>query len=170
MASIPNTENYGVAEGNISHIKEFNNTDGSTKIMITISAKNAYSTNGVTGSQFVRTEAFIAKGVKRGVYDYLEVGDKVIVYYTALNDDYDTGNGKWHYGMVLRITGVSMLESKDAKAYRKSKKAQSQTSAPASESGAQSLASAIESEDAQPEQTGSAFMDGVSNNNGPVFE
>lgn len=121
MSAILNTANYGIARGRISHIKLFNNNDGSKKYMVTVAARNAYpNPDGTYGSQYVRTEGFVAKNAKNdGVYEHLEVGDYVELNYIILNDDYKMKNGQWHYGLVLRIQGVDILETKMAKAARK---------------------------------------------------
>lgn len=125
MASIPNTQNYGIAQGKISNMVMFPNKDGSKKFMITIAAKNAYANqDGTYGCQYVRTEGFVpANASSDGVYGIIEVGDYVQVNYIILNDDYKDRTGKWHYNQVLRIQGVDILESKAAKADRKARKA-----------------------------------------------
>ena len=125
MATISNTSNYGVAQGNISNMKMFNMKNGGRKFMVTVATPNGYvSSDGSVGKQFVRTEGYVqADKPNNGVYDCLEVGDRVIIYYTAVNDDYKDANGQQHYGMALRITGVDILESKQAKADRKARKA-----------------------------------------------
>lgn len=138
MSAIPNTANFGVARGNISNIKKFENADGSKKYMVTVATPNAYvNSNGEVGCQYVRTEGKVSKNASNdGVYEYLEVGDFVQVNYIALPDDYQDRNGKWHYGMVLRIQGVDILESKAAKAARKQRTANHAAAAPAQNNSA----------------------------------
>lgn len=153
MSMIPNTANFGIARGRISHIKLFPNNDGSKKYMITVAPKNAYpNQDGSFGCQYVRTEGFVPKNARDdGVYQYLEVGDLVEVNYIVLNDDYKDKNGHMHYGTVLRIQGVDILESKAAKAARKAAQGQ----APA-----QNVTKSTEGE-------GSAFE---VDPNGPIFD
>lgn len=97
-------------------------------------------------------EGFVPKNAQNdGVYQYLESGDFVEINYIVLNDDYRGKDGKMVYNTVLRIQGVDILETKAAKADRKARKAAQSTNntAPA------------------PAHSGSAFMDGMSDN--PVF-
>ena len=128
MASNVNFDNYGMALGRISHIKKFDNRDGSCKYMITVAAKNSYADqDGKVGSQFIPLEAFVPANRREGILPYLEVGDYVRMNYIVLNDNYIQENGQMHYGIVLRIQGITMLESKAAKAARKTAQAGTQT-------------------------------------------
>ena len=110
-----NLNNFGIVTGRLAADPvKFQNSDGSTKVKMTVIAKDAFRrADGSESSQRLPLEAFISKDAKSaGVYDLMHKGDLIEVQYSVRNNDYTDKAGEQHYDVVLFAEAVELREPK----------------------------------------------------------
>ena len=109
-----NSRNFGTATGRLTKDPvTFNNSDGSKKAIVTLALRDNFKgSDGNVGSQFVDFTGFVAKDTTSSVYDMIHEGDLVSVTFELRNDNWTDKSGQQHFDLVLRVTGVDMLEPK----------------------------------------------------------
>lgn len=116
-----NIDNFGIATGRISsEIRIFGNHNRSRTVRFTIAVPNSYTNpDGSRGSQFLPFTDFIPANVKTNrIYDSLEIGDRVSIQYTLMNNNYIDGDGVQHYDLSLRVDSIKYAETRAAKEAR----------------------------------------------------
>lgn len=116
-----NLDNFGIATGRVSTaVKIFTNKNRSRAIRFTIAVPNNYTNpDGSRSSQFLPFTDFIPANAKsNGIYDNLEVGDRVSVSYSINNNNYTDADGIQHYELSLRVDNIKYAETRAAKEAR----------------------------------------------------
>ena len=116
-----NLDNFGLATGRLVNIPAiFNNHNRSRTVRFTIAVPNSYTNaDGSRSSQFLPFTDFIPANAKtNGIYDNLEVGDRVSVSYSISNNNYTDADGIQHYDLSLRVDSIKYAETRAAKEAR----------------------------------------------------
>lgn len=115
-----NARNHGIATGRLTKDPvTFENRDGSHKVIVNLALRDNFKQqDGSTGSQFVDFTGYVPKDTKSSVYDMIHKGDLVSVTYELRNDNWTDKSGAQHFDLVLRVTGVDMLEPKSTREAR----------------------------------------------------
>ena len=116
-----NMEKFGIAIGRLTTpIRIFNNHNRSRTVRFTIAVPNSYTNpDGSRGSQFLPFTDFIPANAKTNrIYDSLEIGDRVNIQYTPMNNNYIDGDGTQHYDLALRVDNIKYAETRAAKEAR----------------------------------------------------
>lgn len=115
-----NIENFGIASGRITTIKIFQNRNHSRAVRFTIAVPNSFTNHdGSRDSQFLPFVDFLPANLKTNrIYDTLEVGDKVSIQYTIMNNNYIDADGIQHYDLALRVDNIKYAETRAAKEAR----------------------------------------------------
>lgn len=119
-----NMQNFGQVTGRLARDPNIIiNRDGSRRVFLTIVAEDGYTDrNGNRGSQFVPCEAYIPASRGDGVYSLLESGAAVSVAYSVRNNNYRMASGEMHYGIILQIERIHLMETKEAAELRRARR------------------------------------------------
>lgn len=111
--------------GRISKMNQFQNSDGSSTVLVTVAVPRDYKGEK---TDFIQAKGFIPAG-KTGPYSYMSIGDRIQISGMIAAETYtDKTTGEVVYTQAVRISQISFLDSQaDRQRHREAHQGQSET-------------------------------------------